>query len=101
MSYLPNLLSTYIRMSALRMSACSLLDTVIVCYLNICLHTSYASGRSIEDYRAHLGSYGITGELALRPITSLSGGQKSRLAFSLMTVTRYMCKMYCLITPVY
>jgi ATP-binding cassette subfamily F protein 3 len=44
-------------------------------------------GRSIEDYRAHLGSYGITGELALRPITSLSGGQKSRLAFSLMTVT--------------
>ena len=51
-------------------------------------------GKNLEEYRAHLGSYGITGELALRPVVSLSGGQKSRLAFSLMAVTRYYSCMY-------
>ena len=35
-----------------------------------------------EAIRAHLGSFGITGNLALRPICFLSGGQKSRVAFS-------------------
>merc|ERR550534_3648521 len=29
-------------------------------------------------YRSHLGKYGVSGELAMRPISSLSGGQKSR-----------------------
>lgn len=50
------------------------------------------AGQSAEVYRGHLGSYGITGELALRPVASLSGGQKSRLAFSLVTASRY-CKV--------
>lgn len=31
-----------------------------------------------------LGSFGITGDLALQNINSLSGGQKSRVAFALM-----------------
>lgn len=35
-----------------------------------------------ETIRAHLGSFGITGNLALRPICFLSGGQKSRVAFA-------------------
>lgn len=40
-------------------------------------------GRTQEVYRAHLGSFGITGMLALRPNYLLSGGQKSRVAFAL------------------
>jgi len=36
-------------------------------------------------YRSHLGKYGVSGELAMRPISSLSGGQKSRVAFAVMT----------------
>lgn len=36
-------------------------------------------------YRSHLGKYGVSGDLAMRPINSLSGGQKSRVAFALMT----------------
>jgi len=36
-------------------------------------------------YRSHLGRYGVSGELAMRPISSLSGGQKSRVAFAVMT----------------
>lgn len=48
------------------------------------------AGQSAEVYRGHLGSYGITGELALRPVASLSGGQKSRLAFALITASRYV-----------
>jgi ATP-binding cassette subfamily F protein 3 len=31
-----------------------------------------------------LGSFGITGDLALQTVASLSGGQKSRVAFSRM-----------------
>ena len=34
-------------------------------------------------YRSHLGSFGVTGTLALRPNYLLSGGQKSRVAFAL------------------
>lgn len=38
-----------------------------------------------ERIRAHLGSFGISGNLALRPIYLLSGGQKSRVSFALIT----------------
>jgi len=41
-----------------------------------------------QDIRKHLGSMGITGNLALQPIFSLSGGQKSRVAFANITYTR-------------
>jgi len=34
--------------------------------------------------RAHLGSFGLSGDLALRTINTLSGGQKSRLVFAVM-----------------
>ena len=47
------------------------------------------AGRKEEEYRHALGSFGVSSDLALRPILSLSGGQKSRLAFSLMAMTRW------------
>ncbi|KAM4693782.1 ATP-binding cassette sub-family F member 3 [Discoglossus pictus] len=43
-------------------------------------------GNSEEEYRHQLGSYGISGELAVRSVASLSGGQKSRVAFAQMTM---------------
>ncbi|XP_053314984.1 ATP-binding cassette sub-family F member 3 [Spea bombifrons] len=43
-------------------------------------------GKTEEEYRHQLGSYGISGELAVRPVASLSGGQKSRVAFAQMTI---------------
>lgn len=47
---------------------------------------SCLSGRTEEEYRHQLGGYGITGELSTRPVASLSGGQKSRVAFAQMTM---------------
>eukprot|EP01017_Pseudomicrothorax_dubius_P042930 TRINITY_DN7075_c0_g1_i1.p1 TRINITY_DN7075_c0_g1~~TRINITY_DN7075_c0_g1_i1.p1 ORF type:complete len:605 (+),score=203.02 TRINITY_DN7075_c0_g1_i1:190-2004(+) len=41
-------------------------------------------GSSVESYRAHLGSFGVSGNLALRPMYLLSGGQKSRVAFAIV-----------------
>ena len=38
--------------------------------------------------RAHLGSMGISGDLALQPIYTLSGGQKSRVSFAMVTWQR-------------
>ncbi|GKT26440.1 ABC transporter F family member 3 [Aduncisulcus paluster] len=42
-------------------------------------------GGEESDYRTHLGSFGVTGALAVQPIRTLSGGQKSRVAFALLT----------------
>ena len=36
----------------------------------------------IETARAYLGRFGLSGELATKPVKFLSGGQKSRLAFA-------------------
>ncbi|XP_011208050.1 ATP-binding cassette sub-family F member 3 [Bactrocera neohumeralis] len=41
-------------------------------------------GRPDEEYRRQLGSFGISGQLALQSIASLSGGQKSRVALAKM-----------------
>jgi ATP-binding cassette subfamily F protein 3 len=38
-----------------------------------------------QKLRAHLGSFGVSGSLALQPMYTLSGGQKSRVAFSKIT----------------
>uniref|UniRef100_A0A7N5ZR66 ABC transporter domain-containing protein n=1 Tax=Anabas testudineus TaxID=64144 RepID=A0A7N5ZR66_ANATE len=57
--------------------------------LNVCsveLLLNKFPGRPEEEYRHQLGGYGITGELATRPVASLSGGQKSRVAFAQMTM---------------
>ena len=45
-------------------------------------------GNTPEIYRNYLGSFGITGNLALRPNYLLSGGQKSRVAFGLAVWTQ-------------
>lgn len=37
---------------------------------------------SVEEARRYLGRFGLTGELALKKIKLLSGGQKSRIAFA-------------------
>ncbi|KAF2862646.1 ABC transporter domain-containing protein [Piedraia hortae CBS 480.64] len=39
-------------------------------------------GRSDEEYRRHLGAFGITGTTGLQKLGFLSGGQKSRVAFA-------------------
>lgn len=41
-------------------------------------------GKPIEEYRRQLGSFGVSGDLALQTVASLSGGQKSRVAFARM-----------------
>ncbi|XP_071445879.1 ATP-binding cassette sub-family F member 3 isoform X2 [Hetaerina americana] len=47
------------------------------------LQSSYP-GKPIEEYRRQLGSFGISGDMALQTVDSLSGGQKSRVAFARM-----------------
>ncbi|KAL3861429.1 hypothetical protein ACJMK2_007463 [Sinanodonta woodiana] len=44
-------------------------------------------GKNSEYYRNCLGGFGVTGELGLRPVSSLSGGQKSRVAFAVMCMS--------------
>lgn len=41
-------------------------------------------GYKVEEYRRMLGQFGVTGDLALQQIESLSGGQKSRVAFAVL-----------------
>lgn len=43
-------------------------------------------GKTEEEYRKHAGSFGLSGSLALQPIYTLSGGQKSRLVFATMSL---------------
>jgi ATP-binding cassette subfamily F protein 3 len=38
-----------------------------------------------QELRSHLGSFGVSGPLALQPIYTLSGGQKSRVALAKLT----------------
>lgn len=45
-------------------------------------------GKKVEEYRRMLGSFGVTGDLALQQIASLSGGQKSRVAFAILCAHR-------------
>ncbi|XP_044755620.1 uncharacterized protein LOC123314401 isoform X2 [Coccinella septempunctata] len=45
-------------------------------------------GKPSEEYRRQLGSFGISGDLALQTVASLSGGQKSRVAFARMCMER-------------
>ncbi|XP_022667661.1 ATP-binding cassette sub-family F member 3-like isoform X1 [Varroa jacobsoni] len=44
-------------------------------------------GKTSEHYRSQLGQFGISGELALQPIATLSGGQKSRVAFAVLAMS--------------
>ncbi|KXL45877.1 hypothetical protein M433DRAFT_6262 [Acidomyces richmondensis BFW] len=44
-------------------------------------------GKSDEEYRRHLGAFGITGTTGLQKMALLSGGQKSRVAFACLGLT--------------
>lgn len=43
-------------------------------------------GKSEQEYRSHLGSFGITGLTGMQVISTLSGGQKSRVAFAALSL---------------
>ena len=43
-------------------------------------------GKSDEEYRRALGSFGITGATGLQQMETLSGGQKSRVAFACLAL---------------
>ena len=43
-------------------------------------------GRTDEEYRRHLGAFGITGMTGLQKMELLSGGQKSRVAFACLSL---------------
>lgn len=45
-------------------------------------------GKTDEEYRRHLGSFGITGPLGLQKMQLLSGGQKSRVAFAALCMNQ-------------
>ncbi|ORX33245.1 P-loop containing nucleoside triphosphate hydrolase protein [Kockovaella imperatae] len=45
-------------------------------------------GKVEQEYRSHLGSFGITGLTGLQKIGTLSGGQKSRVAFAVLSMLR-------------
>lgn len=44
-------------------------------------------GKQDEEYRRHLGAFGITGTTSLQKLALLSGGQKSRVAFACLSLT--------------
>ncbi|PSS15048.1 hypothetical protein M430DRAFT_67668 [Amorphotheca resinae ATCC 22711] len=43
-------------------------------------------GKADEEYRRHLGAFGITGTTGLQKMALLSGGQKSRVAFACLSL---------------
>eukprot|EP01094_Clydonella_sp_ATCC50884_P013528 TRINITY_DN2380_c0_g1_i1.p1 TRINITY_DN2380_c0_g1~~TRINITY_DN2380_c0_g1_i1.p1 ORF type:complete len:601 (+),score=233.75 TRINITY_DN2380_c0_g1_i1:188-1804(+) len=45
------------------------------------------SSMTSPEIRSHLGKYGVTGDLALRSLALLSGGQKSRVVFAELFLT--------------
>lgn len=45
-------------------------------------------GLTEEEYRRHLGAFGISGPLALQKLGTLSGGQKSRVAFACLGLSK-------------
>ena len=55
------------------------------------------TGQHEEEYRRQLGRYGVIGDLALRPVKSLSGGQKSRVVMAVMSMIRSVMQLikYC------
>jgi ATP-binding cassette subfamily F protein 3 len=44
--------------------------------------------RPIEEYRGELGRFGVSGDMANQSIASLSGGQKSRVAFAILSMLK-------------
>lgn len=53
-------------------------------------HVIIITGKPTELYRNRLGAFGVSGELATRPVSSLSGGQKSRVAFAVIDMLKWV-----------
>jgi len=45
-------------------------------------------GKTEQEYRSHLGNFQITGMTGLQVIATLSGGQKSRVAFAVLSMQK-------------
>ncbi|KIY46997.1 P-loop containing nucleoside triphosphate hydrolase protein [Fistulina hepatica ATCC 64428] len=63
-------------------------DTLIPTMTPVQFLASKFPGKTEQDYRAHLGNFQISGMTGLQPIGTLSGGQKSRVAFSVLSMLR-------------
>lgn len=57
---------------------------------NRALTDSGVLGKTQEDYRAALGRFGLSGDIVFQSIVTLSGGQKSRLAFACLAMQQYV-----------
>ncbi|XP_054720068.1 ATP-binding cassette sub-family F member 3-like [Uloborus diversus] len=55
-------------------------------YISVQIEVQSQKGKPSEEYRRQLGCFGVTGDLALQSVASLSGGQKSRVAFAAMAM---------------
>ncbi|KAJ3560362.1 hypothetical protein NP233_g10887 [Leucocoprinus birnbaumii] len=63
-------------------------DTLIPTMSPVQFLASKYPGRTEQEYRSHLGNFQISGMTGLQLIGTLSGGQKSRVAFSLLSLQR-------------
>lgn len=68
-----------------------LMDVKCTCAHTLRTHTPHArlpQPPTQVPCRSHLGSFGVGGDLALQAMYTLSGGQKSRVAFAKVTFTK-------------
>ncbi|KAJ7585676.1 P-loop containing nucleoside triphosphate hydrolase protein [Mycena floridula] len=63
-------------------------DTLIPTMTPVQFLASRFPGKTEQEYRQHLGNFQISGMTGLQTIGTLSGGQKSRVAFSLLSLQR-------------
>ncbi|KAG8959136.1 hypothetical protein FRC03_008399 [Tulasnella sp. 419] len=63
-------------------------DTLTPTISPVAFLASKFPGKSEQEYRSHLGAFGITGLTGLQTIGTLSGGQKSRVAFSVLSMQK-------------
>ncbi|PPQ98907.1 hypothetical protein CVT24_003538 [Panaeolus cyanescens] len=63
-------------------------DTLIPTMNPVQFLASKFPGKTEQEYRSHLGNFQITGMTGLQQIGTLSGGQKSRVAFAILSLQR-------------
>ena len=56
-------------------------------------------GKNQEDYRAALGRFGLSGDVVLQLVVTLSGGKKSRLAFPWQDASTIFASWLCKSVP--
>ncbi|PCH33088.1 hypothetical protein WOLCODRAFT_92925 [Wolfiporia cocos MD-104 SS10] len=63
-------------------------DTLVATMSPVQFLASKFPGKTEQEYRAHLGNFQISGMTGLQLIGTLSGGQKSRVAFAVLSMQR-------------